>query len=65
MRNDIQKLRERAAGMNILSLAESRRFLMDLLDVMDRLDQENKELRAEIAQREQPVDAVGTFSGTR
>ena len=65
MRNDIQKLREKAAGMNILSLSESRRFLMDVVDVLDRLDQAIRELQVEMAQQGQPVNAVGVLDGAK
>jgi len=55
MRNDIQKLREKAAGMNILSLSESRRFLMDVVDVLDRLDQAIRDLEEEMIELRGPV----------
>jgi hypothetical protein len=65
MRSDIQKLRERAQNINIVSMSEIRRFLMDMLDVMERLDKENNELRTVMYERSVVVDAVGTFHGDR
>jgi hypothetical protein len=65
MRSDIQKLRERAQNINIVSMSEIRRFLMDMLDVMERLDKENNELRTVMYERSVVVDDVGQFHGAK